>query len=33
MFGYADDDETEEMKGYKVLITERWEGKPLVDPL
>jgi hypothetical protein len=32
MLGYADDDETEEMKGYKVLITESWEGKTLVDP-
>jgi len=32
MIGYADDDETEEMKGYKVLITEDWEGKPLSEP-
>jgi hypothetical protein len=32
MIGYADDDETEEMKGYKVLITESWEGKALLEP-
>jgi hypothetical protein len=32
MLGYADDDETEEMKGYKVLITHSWEGKPLLEP-
>ena len=32
MLGYADDDETEEMKVYKVLITETWEGLPLIDP-
>jgi len=32
MLGYADDDETEEMRGYKVLITESWEGLPLTDP-
>jgi hypothetical protein len=32
MLGYADDDESEEMKGYKVLVTESWEGLPLTDP-
>jgi hypothetical protein len=32
MLGYSDDDETEEMRGYKVLVTESWEGLPLTDP-
>ena len=32
LLGYGDDDETEEMAGYKVLVTHDWDDMPLTEP-
>lgn len=32
LLGYGDDDEAEEMAGYKVLVTHDWENHELTDP-